>query len=465
MYKVSGELDFDVRSGVANARLAARELENVGQKARRGGEFVDKFAKRMFGARSSSEYLAKTLARLGPSLIGGAVGGTALGAIVNQAKQAAEEMNKLADSLDKAVGAKAGESIGDTLGKIGNLTTAIEESADKISKQSPLASVAAFFMNEDADRAAKAFASAVEERIRLGQRLVEQTAEQNAQTEISSSLEGKLGEVYKINIAYRKRLAEIGDIKGITEAQKDQLKILAEQARATQIRIVLTKELATEEKKAAEERKKSDEEFAKTTIKISESLQKQEEELFKKNQEEFKKSQQEKIKSAEEANKRVLESSKKAASELDRLDKERQENRRRAGEGAQFLLQGRAGEQALATARRRREIDTTRENFKLREATLQEMANKATSEEGVRVSKQDIRKRLAAQQAAQEMPSMAQRVMAEEAGISPELMAAGAQASKQARGAATKESFGGVLDSLKKSIEDLSKKIPAAVPQ
>jgi len=139
---------------------------------------------------------------------------------------------------------------------------------------------------------------------------------------------------------------------------------------------------------------------------------------------------------------------------------------RRGGQGAEFLLQGRAGEQALAVARRRREIETTRENFQLRESTLGELANKATAEEGVRVSKQDIRKRLAAQQAAQELPSMAQRVMAEEAGISPELMAAGSAAQKQgARGVGPKESFGGVIESLKKSIEDLSKKIPSAVPQ
>jgi len=139
---------------------------------------------------------------------------------------------------------------------------------------------------------------------------------------------------------------------------------------------------------------------------------------------------------------------------------------RRGGQGAEFLLQGRAGEQALAVARRRREIETTRQNFKLREATLDELANKATAEEGVSVSKQDIRKRLAAQQAAQELPSMAQRVMAEEAGISPELMAAGSAAQKQgAREVGPKESFGGVIESLKKSIEDLSKKIPSAVPQ
>ena len=129
-------------------------------------------------------------------------------------------------------------------------------------------------------------------------------------------------------------------------------------------------------------------------------------------------------------------------------------------------MQGRAGEQALAVARRRREIETTRQNFQLRESTLGELANKATAEEGVRVSKQDIRKRLAAQQAAQELPSMAQRVMAEEAGISPELMAAGAAAQKQgARGVGPKESFGGVIESLKKSIEDLARKIPSAVPQ
>lgn len=350
MYKVSGELEFDVRSGVANARLAARELENVGHKARRGGEFVDKFAKRMFGARTASEYLAKTLARLGPSLIGGAVGGTALGAIVNQAKQAAEEMNKLADSLDKAVGARAGATIGDTLSKVNSLTTAIEESAEKISKQSPLASVAAFFMNEDADRAAKSFASAVEERIRLGGLLVEQTAEQNAQTEVASSLEGKLGEVYKINIAYRKRLGEISDIRGITEAQKNQLRVLAEQARATQTRIVLTKELAAEEKKAFEERKKADEEFAKTTIQIGDSLQKQEEALFKKNQDAYIKSVNEEARAKEQAEQRKIEATRNANQQISRYDEQEKETK------ALFrnILQSTpGGRRALETAEKR----------------------------------------------------------------------------------------------------------------
>lgn len=465
MYRVSGELDFDVRSGVANARLAARELENVGHKARRSGEFVDKFAKRMFGARTASEYLAKTLSRLGPSLIGGAVGGTALGAIVNQAKAAAEELNKLADGLDKAVGAKAGESIGDTISKINTLTTAIEDSAEKISKQSPLASVAAFFMNEDADRAAKSFASAVEERIRLGQKLVDQTAEQNAQAKILATLEGRLGEIYKINLNFRKRLAEISDIKGITEADKDRLKVLAEQARATQTLIVLNKERIAEDKKRAEEAKKIEEDYLSRILEGSKSLQQQEEALFRKNEDAFKRSQQERAKAAEDANRRILESSREAANELDRQDKKRQEIRRRETEGAQFLLQGRAGEQALRVARRRREIDVTRENFRLREATLQEMANVASVQEGIGVSKQDIRKRLAEQQVAAEMPRMAQRVMAEEAGVSSEVLAAGVAAQRATRAKTPQEPLRGVLDSLKKSIEDLSKKIPAAVPQ
>jgi len=139
---------------------------------------------------------------------------------------------------------------------------------------------------------------------------------------------------------------------------------------------------------------------------------------------------------------------------------------KRGGQGAEFLLQGRAGEQTLATARRRREIETTRQNFQLRESTLAELANKATAEEGVRITKQDIRKRLAAQQAAQELPSMAQKVMAEDTGISPELMAAGAEAQKAGgRGIGPKETFGGVIESLKNAVEQLGKKIPSAVPQ
>lgn len=464
MYKVAGELEFDVRSGVANARLAAREIGNLGTSAQRSSINIETLAKRIFGARNATDYLAKTLSRLGPSLIGGAVGGTALGAIVSSAKQAVEEMNKLADSLDKAVGARAGATIGDTVGKINSLTTAIEESADKISKQSPMASVAAFFMNEDADRAAKAFVNAVEERIKLGQKLVDQTAEQNAQTQISSTLEGKLGEVYKINIAYRKRLAEISDMRGVNETDKERLKILAEEARSIQTIIVLNKERLAEEKKRAEEAKKIEEDYLTRVLEGSKSLQQQEEELFRKNAEAFKKSQEEKIKAFEDANKRLIENSKKASNELERQDKEREESRKRRSEGAQFLLQGAAGSQALAAARRRRQIEVTRENFKLREATLSEMASKATAEEGITINKQDIRKRLAAQQVAQEMPSMRQRIIAEEAGISPELLASG-QAAQTTSKAGVQSAFSNVLESLKKAVEDLSKKIPSAVPQ
>jgi hypothetical protein len=145
--------------------------------------------------------------------------------------------------------------------------------------------------------------------------------------------------------------------------------------------------------------------------------------------------------------------------------KAQQESFQRGGEGAGFLLQGRAGEQALTVARKRQQIETTRENFRLREATLADLAKKASAEEGITLTKQDIRKRLAAQQAAAEMPSMAQKVMAQEAGISPEMVAAGGRAQKGTRGMGPKESFGGVFESLKKSIDDLSKKIPAAVPQ
>jgi hypothetical protein len=464
MYRVSGELDFDVRSGVANARLAAKELENVGIKARRSGDFVDKFAKRMFGARTASEYLAKTLSRLGPSLIGGAVGGTALGAIVNSAKQAAEEMNKLADSLDKAVGAKASETIGDTIGKINSITNAIEESANKISKQSPLASVAAFFMNEDADRAAKSFEKAVEERIRLSGLLVEQTAEQNAQTQITANLEGKLGEIYKINTSYRKRLQEIEKMSGVIESDKERLRALASQARITQTLIVLNKEKSESDKKSFEERKKSEEEFARTTLAIADSLQKQEAAIFKKNEEEYKRLQNEKAKAAEEASKKIIESSRKAAEIISEQDKKRSERFKQESEGAEFLLQDRPGEQALAAARKRRQIETTRENFRLREAALADLARKASAEEGVNVTKQDIRKRLAAQQAAAEMPSMAQKIMSEQAGVSPEIIASGL-AAKRTKGGGAKEGFGGVLESLQKSIDELSRKIPAAVPQ
>lgn len=457
MYKVSGELDFDVRSGVANARLAARELENVGQKAMRSGDFVDKFAKRIFGARTASEYLAKTLARLGPSLIGGAVGGTALGAIVNQAKTATEEMGKLADALDKAVGAKAGATIGDTLGKINSLTTAIEDSAEKISKQSPLASVAAFFMNEDADRAAKSFVRAVEERIKFGQKLVDQTAEQNAQAQISATLEGKLGEIYKININYRKRLAEISDIKGITEDDKERLNVLADQARATQTLIVLNKERIAEDKKRAEETKKIEEDYLKRILEGSKTLQQEEEALFKKNEEAFKRSQDEKKKAAEDFNRALIESSKRAASTIEQQDRKRQTQLTQGLERAREVLEAtRAGRQTLESARKRRERVVSRQNFRLAQSVA---------------PTQKQRESLAAEVSASENPTIAQTRAGMETGMPGGLVAATrerrAREARESMLTQRDQTFGteDVGNKILSVLERLDKKLPSAVPR
>lgn len=433
MYTLKGELEFDVRRGVSNAKLAEVGFEKMGRRADQAGDIIDRLAKRMFQARSPAEYLAKTLSRLGPSIIGGAVGGTALGAIVSQAKEAVAELQKLADSLDKAVGKKAQENIGGTVSKIGELTSAIEESAQKISKQSVLANIASFFMNEDANRAAESFAKAVEERIKLGDKLVKQTAEQNAQSQIASELEGKLGEVYKINLAYRKRLTEISDMSGVNDSDKERLKLLAEEERLTKTRLVLGKEIADQQKRASEEIKKTEEERARVVLTILDNLSKQEEQRFQKTAQEYKKSQDERAKAAEDANKRILDSSQKAAAirnEQDKLAAQRSQERAEIGGGV--LGASRAGVKALEVARKQRTEKLRKEDFQTQEKIIGEEAQRLTDEEkkrgGLRdFTKADVRKRLAAVQAAGEMPTFSQRITGGMQGIDPAQLARSAQ--------------------------------------
>ena len=86
-----------------------------------------------------------------------------------------------------------------------------------------------------------------------------------------------------------------------------------------------------------------------------------------------------------------------------------------------------AGRQALDVARKQRERQVSKEDFKTQEGVFESMAyleNKKRSEQGLpSLTAQDMRVRLAQQQAAGEMPSLANRLQAGAGGVSAEQLA------------------------------------------
>lgn len=455
--KLVGEIELDGRKARLEARAIQTEFNNLGRGAQRSGANVQDFVKRMVGARSATDFLAKSVRSLASSLVGGAIGGATIGALVNAIKGAREESNKLADALDKAVGTKAADNISGTTQRIAQLTSAIEESQEAIRNQGMLNAVAAFFFNEDADRAAKAFEKAVEARIAAGDKLIQQTAEQNAQNKILAGLEGNLAEAFKSNIQFRKELAEIDAREGLTDQQKDALRQLANEARIQRIIIALDKKASEEDKKSAEESKKTEEERARTVLKILDNFANEEEQIFQKNAEDFKRAQEEKKKAAEEFGRSLIESSRRAAATVAQQDQQGQ-SRLSAGleRSKEILGATRAGQGALDTARRRRQREVRDRNFRLAQAVA---------------PTQKQRESLARQVAAGETPTIGERQIGFEEDRPANLVAAiserGRITAEETKRTGKQQTFGAgdIGQKILAVLEQLSQKLPAAVPQ
>jgi hypothetical protein len=181
-------------------------------------------------------------------------------------------------------------------------------------------------------------------------------------------------------------------------------------------------------KPVIEEKKKEDEDLARDLIKTQEALIKREQALFEKGAKDFKDAQEEKIKAAEEANKQVAEASRKAAQKIAEQDAQAEkdfENKSKLGGGLLGATKG--GQQALDTARKRRETQVRKEDFKTQEKFFNEMAgaeNLKREKAGLPlVTAQSMREKVAAQQAAGEMPSLGEKIQAGMAGTDPSKLA------------------------------------------
>jgi hypothetical protein len=128
--------------------------------------------------------------------------------------------------------------------------------------------------------------------------------------------------------------------------------------------------------------------------------------------------------------------------------------------GGGLLGASRSGQQALDTARKVRARENKTADFKTQEKVfggMQEEENKKRAKQGLPpISRMGIMEREAAKQAAGEAPSLSEKLLAGQTGQNPAQIAA-----EQAKGGGGKDSQTLLL----KAIEELTKKLPAAVAQ
>jgi hypothetical protein len=128
--------------------------------------------------------------------------------------------------------------------------------------------------------------------------------------------------------------------------------------------------------------------------------------------------------------------------------------------GGGLLGASRSGQQALDTARKVRARENKTADFKTQDKVfggMQEEENKKRAKQGLPpISRMGIMEREAAKQAAGEAPSLSEKLLAGQTGQNPAQIAA-----EQAKGGGGKDSQTLLL----KAIEELNKKLPAAVAQ
>ncbi|NBW11731.1 MAG: hypothetical protein EBR82_27235 [Caulobacteraceae bacterium] len=446
-----GEILVHTQKSGQNVDQLRQYLASLRAESQRSSASLDQLAKSIFMANARGASLGRVIKGLASAAGFGGFGAAAYLAIDRMTRgvvSAQEESDKLAESLNKAIGAKAADSIEGTTQKMQSLTSAINETRGAIGKQGIMNSIAAFFFNDDADKAAKAFEKAVETRIALGDKLTQQEAERIAQQKILMGLDGDMAEVFKINIETRRKLAQIEANDALTAQQKiDQAKLAGEE-QADKLRALRTKKEKEEASKSFEERKRLDEDFARTSIKISDSLVKQEEELFRKNAEEFKRLQEEKAKSAEEASKRIADSARKASEKIQKQDEEaRVKSEEATGVDVSILGASRAGRQALETAKKQRSRQVSKEDFRTQDAFLKSEATR------LGITKEDVRKRMAQRTAATEMPTLGERLQGTASGIEPARIA---RSRSEASMASQNKEVPNLMRSIEKILNELS---------
>lgn len=199
-------------------------------------------------------------------------------------------------------------------------------------------------------------------------------------------------------------------IFGTEQARKKQLQeLLKLEERSLEIADQKEKALAEQKQDQAEDAKREAEDKARELNNELEQIKRQRESLRKQaeNREQIRK-----IESERQASRNVL----------------------NAEIGGGILGASQAGRQALDVARKQRQTKVSREDFQTQNTALQAEADRLSAIEGKVLTKEDVRKRIAAQQAAGENPSLREKVAGGLEGVSPEQLARSGSVSDSGKG-------------------------------
>ena len=464
MKKVAeGELLIHTQKSGQNVDRLRAYLASLRAESQRTSVGMDSLAKSILQAGARGLSLGKVVKGLASAAGFGGLGVAAYLAIDKMTRgliDAQEESDKLAESLNKAIGARAEDSIAGTTSKLDSLTKTLNEAKSVFSNQDAwdkgMAAIGAFISNKDVNAPAKAYERAALERIKLGDKLVAQEELRVAQQKVLMRLDDDAADSFKINIETRNKLRKIDDDESLTSQQKKKLADIAREEGLDKLKELSIKKQKEADKKIADDKRKTEEDFARASIKITDSLIKQEQELFEKGVKDFKDSQEEKIKAAEEANRQLVAASKKAIDKVkEQDDQARKDTEDTVGGDVGVLLASKAGSQALDQARKVRAQKNPQENFRTQEAILSSEAERLSKAEGKKVTMQDVRVRMATRVAATEMPTLGEKLAGTAAGIEP------AQVARSRSEAVMASNKQGAPD-IMKSIETILNKLSSA---
>lgn len=419
MLRVRGD-NSGVDKAVAGTERAVKRLSVSGQKA---GAAFKNFSRSLAEARNASDVASSAAESLGQIVGKSLMGAVAIGAVkifTDQVNRMGEMLKETATSAQKSFDdiEKAGQamSLSEAIAQTSAIDANITSINNKLSElnRSPFQN---FIAGATGARSELEALAKTNQRLR-DVKLAEGLASENANDELMSGLDAEEKKLRDIDNEYRKRqkLAQsITDPQASASFKKDAGEIMARQRNA-----VLDKQ--------AKDR-------AESQIKFDKMVFEGEQKLADQSEAREKKTEQERVQRQIDNNNRIYREERynidekiKIESDADdtkfqRLirdaNKAREQQKRTSetatGAAGGVLGASKAGQQALDVARKQREQQLKTENFK----TAEKIA-----------PTQRDREKLAAQQAAGEMPSLAEKIQGGLSGVDPSQLAREAAASK-----------------------------------
>jgi hypothetical protein len=464
MLRVRGD-NSGVDKAMAGTTKTIEKLKISGQKA---GQAFRSFSSSLSQAKNASDVAASAAESLGHIVGKSLVGAVAVGGVkvfTDQITRMGEMLRDTATVSQKSFNdiEKAGGSINlsEAISQVSSIDSNIESLNNKIDELERN-SFQKFISGATGARTELEALLKTNEKLR-DLKLAEGIINQNVYEELTSGLDAEGKALRDVNDEYEKRnkLAEsIKDPKARKEFQDASGEVMARKRNAILDKI-------------AKDRAESDIKFRKMVFDAEEKLEKSSDERRRKSEQEITERRISNINSVlREEMYNIDETSRleenKEKTKFDRLlrdlyrgraeERKKPEQAQQAGGG--LLGASRSGQQALDVARKVRARENKTADFKTQEKVfdgMQEEENKKRAKQGLPpISRMGIMEREAAKQAAGEAPSLSEKLLAGQTGQNPAQIAA-----EQAKGGGGKDSQTLLL----KAIEELNKKLPAAVAQ